>query len=72
MTQQFNQSFEHQDSERQEVEAGQGRGQAFIVAGQAAKAGRPAEPALDHPPTRQEDYITLPNRIPSNLPKKMF
>ena len=62
LAQALHQPFEHQNSECQEVEASQGRGQAFIVAGQASKAGRPAETPLDHPSPREEDEAFLGSR----------
>ena len=55
LAQALNQPFEHQDSERQEVEAGQSCGEAFIVTSKAPKASCPPETPLDHPPTREED-----------------
>ena len=57
LPQQFNQPSEHQDGEREEVEPGQGRRQAFIVAGQAPKAGRPPETALHHPAPREPEPV---------------
>ena len=62
LAQALHQPFEHQESERQEVEASQGCGQAFIVASQAAKTSRPPEAPFPHPPAREGDEAFLGGR----------
>ena len=46
---------EHEDDEGDEVQAGQGLRQAFMISGQAPEAGGPGEAAIDHPPARQQN-----------------
>lgn len=41
------------------MEAGEGGGEAFVVAGEPAEAGGPAEGALDHPAPGQQDEAAL-------------
>ena len=52
-------SAEEQDDEGDEVEVCEGGGQAFIVAGQAAEAGHPAERPFHHPSARQAHDAAL-------------
>jgi hypothetical protein len=44
-------ALEHEAREGDEVQAGQGRRQALVVAGEAAEPGRPGEVALKDPAT---------------------
>src|SRR5215216_2814948 len=50
---------QHQNGKSQEMQALQGSGQALVVACQTTKARHPAERALDHPATRQQDKTLL-------------
>jgi hypothetical protein len=50
---------EHQTREGEEMLPYQGRGQAFVVACQAAEARGPSEAVVDDPAPRQEHNATL-------------
>src|SRR6476646_12195113 len=50
---------EREAGEGDEVEASQRLGQALVVAGEPAAAGRPGEGTLDHPPAGQQDEAPL-------------
>src|SRR5207244_3580145 len=47
------------EGEDGQVQGGQGRGEALVVAGQAAPPRLPGERALDYPPLGQEDEAAL-------------
>jgi predicted amidohydrolase YtcJ len=53
---------EHQDREDRAMTARQGDWQSFAVPGQAAKARRPSETALDHAAAWQQDEPVLSRR----------
>ncbi len=57
----MDQLMQHEAGEGSEVESCHGLGQAFIVAGQAAEAGRPGKAALHDPAAGQQDEA-LPGR----------
>ena len=50
---------QHEEDEGDEVQAGQGFGQALVVPGQPSAARRPGEGAFDHPSARQEHEAAL-------------
>ena len=50
----MNEFGQHQDSKGQEMQSLQGIWQAFVITGQATKAGHPAKGTLDDPSTRQQ------------------
>ena len=52
-------AFEHEDDEGDEMQAGQGLGQALIVSCEPSAAGHPGEAALDHPPSGQQNKTAL-------------
>src|SRR5260221_13057560 len=55
----MNEFGEHQDSKSQEMQAIEGVGQSFIIAGQATKTRQPTKRPLNDPPTRQKDEALL-------------
>ena len=52
----------HEDGEGDEVQADEGLGQAFVVAGEAAEACHPGEAAFDDPTPGQQDEAALGGR----------
>lgn len=60
-------ALEHQDGQRQEMQAGQGLRQAFVIACQTPETGRPGETPFDDPPPRQEHKAFLGLRQPDDF-----
>jgi hypothetical protein len=54
-----NEAMEHETRRGDEMQAGDGLGQAFVITGQAPKATGPGKGAFDYPAARQHDEAVL-------------
>src|SRR5882762_2570115 len=55
----FEDSAEHEASEREVMEGGEGLRESLVVSGQSAEAGSPGEAAFHHPAARQQYEAAL-------------